>query len=292
MNCPNCGKVNLVEARFCYSCGYAFPYVAPETAPAPARIPEIAPELVQTPPSVPTYPAYNYQLQPNYAQPAYYPAPSYNSGYTPAFVTFHPLAQGAQGLAPEVWNAPQDYYSYINSEGRLVLARKADFSRRLIAGLGDYVLASIPGWVAAIAYINSNGGNALPNTTISPNGAGVGTNSDNLLNILFGAGAWWVSLIALVFFYGYFLIMTATTGQTLFKIIFGIKVIRYDGKRPDLLTAFLRQCLGYCLSLGVIFLGLLWSAWDPRRQGWHDKLARTYVVNKNELIEGRDFTLP
>jgi uncharacterized RDD family membrane protein YckC len=109
---------------------------------------------------------------------------------------------------------------------------------------------------------------------------------------LFGAGAWWVSLIALVFFYGYFLIMTATTGQTLFKIIFGIKVIRYDGKCPELLTAFLRQCLGYCLSLGVIFLGLLWSAWDPRRQGWHDKLARTYVVNKNELIEGRDFTLP
>jgi|GEM_PF-1126951 len=279
MNCPNCGKTNLAEARFCYSCGYSFPYVAAE--PVPASVPEAVPALVQTPSALPSYPAYNnYQPQPNYAQPNYYAAP----GYT-AFLAFHPLAQGAQGLSPEVWNAPQDYYSYVNQEGRLVLARKADFSRRLIAGLGDYVLASIPGWVAVINYVNSN-----PAINLASQRAN--SLSNNLTStLIFGSGAWWVSLIALIFFYGYFLIITATTGHTLFKFIFGIKVIRYDGQRPDLLTAFLRQCLGYCLSLGVLFLGLLWAAWDPKRQGWHDKLARTYVVNKNELIEGRDFTL-
>ena len=27
-------------------------------------------------------------------------------------------------------------------------------------------------------------------------------------------------------------------------------------------------------------LGFLWIAFDPRKQGWHDKLAGTVVVNK------------
>ncbi len=38
--------------------------------------------------------------------------------------------------------------------------------------------------------------------------------------------------------------------------------------------------LGYYLSSFVLGLGLLWVAFDGRKQGWHDKLAGTYVVRK------------
>ena len=31
---------------------------------------------------------------------------------------------------------------------------------------------------------------------------------------------------------------------------------------------------------GKMALGLLWVAFDPRKQGWHDKLAHTVVVRR------------
>jgi len=36
--------------------------------------------------------------------------------------------------------------------------------------------------------------------------------------------------------------------------------------------------LAYYLSTIPLCLGFLWIAWDPRKQGWHDKLAGTVVV--------------
>lgn len=36
--------------------------------------------------------------------------------------------------------------------------------------------------------------------------------------------------------------------------------------------------LGYYVSSIPLGLGLLWVAWDRRKQGWHDKMAGTVVV--------------
>jgi uncharacterized RDD family membrane protein YckC len=36
--------------------------------------------------------------------------------------------------------------------------------------------------------------------------------------------------------------------------------------------------LGYYVSTIPLLLGLIWVAFDPRKQGWHDKLAGTVVV--------------
>lgn len=38
--------------------------------------------------------------------------------------------------------------------------------------------------------------------------------------------------------------------------------------------------LGYFVAAFPLGLGLLWVAWDPRKQGWHDKLAHTVVVRR------------
>ena len=46
----------------------------------------------------------------------------------------------------------------------------------------------------------------------------------------------------------------------------------------------LRQSIGrffgYLLSVWVIFLGLIWVGLDTYKQGWHDKLAHTYVLRE------------
>jgi len=44
------------------------------------------------------------------------------------------------------------------------------------------------------------------------------------------------------------------------------------------------QCIGryfaYFVSMIPLFLGILWVAFDSRKQGWHDKLAGTVVVRR------------
>lgn len=73
---------------------------------------------------------------------------------------------------------------------------------------------------------------------------------------------------------GYF---TGTTGQTLGKIVFGLRVVDAAGQPPGYLRASARAALG---SLGVV-LGagaLVPMAFDPARRALHDRLLRTRVV--------------
>jgi len=37
---------------------------------------------------------------------------------------------------------------------------------------------------------------------------------------------------------------------------------------------------GYVISSIPFDIGLIWAAFDPRKQGWHDKIASTFVVRK------------
>lgn len=65
-------------------------------------------------------------------------------------------------------------------------------------------------------------------------------------------------------------------GQTPGKRLMGVLVVKANGERLGLVRALLRW-LGYWLS-GILFLGFLWILVDGKRQGFHDKLARTVVV--------------
>jgi uncharacterized RDD family membrane protein YckC len=48
--------------------------------------------------------------------------------------------------------------------------------------------------------------------------------------------------------------------------------------------------LGYYVSTIPLFLGLIWVGFDPRKQGWHDKLAGTVVVRPSRTAKvGRAF---
>lgn len=67
-------------------------------------------------------------------------------------------------------------------------------------------------------------------------------------------------------------------GATPGKLLMNCRVVdAASGQPPSLGQAVLRY-LGYILSALPLGLGFLWVIWDRRRQGWHDKLARTLVV--------------
>lgn len=83
---------------------------------------------------------------------------------------------------------------------------------------------------------------------------------------------------ALLIPYAYHMILlTYNEGATIGKKIMKIKVVKIDGSKMDLGTAFLRT-LSYCLSAIPLLLGFIWVAFDSKKQGFHDKIVKTYVV--------------
>lgn len=76
----------------------------------------------------------------------------------------------------------------------------------------------------------------------------------------------------------YWWLLTGLKGQTLGKMALGIKVVDKQGNIPGLGRAVLREILGKLVSIIVFYLGFLWIIWDKDKQGWHDKIASTYVV--------------
>lgn len=82
------------------------------------------------------------------------------------------------------------------------------------------------------------------------------------------------ALVGLVYFVAFWV----WRGQTPGMIPFNMRVVRADsGANVDIGRAILRY-VGLIISFVVILLGVIWVAFDARKQGWHDKLAGTLVV--------------
>ena len=76
----------------------------------------------------------------------------------------------------------------------------------------------------------------------------------------------------------YFVAFWTLRGQTPGMIPFNMRVARVaDGSRPDWVYSLLRY-VGLIISFVVLFIGVIWVAFDARKQGWHDKIASTVVV--------------
>ncbi len=83
---------------------------------------------------------------------------------------------------------------------------------------------------------------------------------------------------------GYFWFFTVKSGATPGKKFFGLKVTSSDGsEKVDVVKGFLREVVGKFISGIVLGLGYLWILWDGQRQGWHDKIASTLVIQVTPL---------
>ena len=125
---------------------------------------------------------------------------------------------------------------------------KAGFFSRLIAYLIDAVIVAIPVGIVAIIF----------------------TNQEGRLSLI---GAILYAVISV----GYYVYFWSGSGQTPGKKWLGVRVVSTDGEIISAGRAVLRL-IGYAIS-GLFFgLGFLWAAWDSESQGWHDKIANTYVI--------------
>lgn len=79
--------------------------------------------------------------------------------------------------------------------------------------------------------------------------------------------------VAVILFWVY---KSATPG----KMLIHAKIIdERTGDKPSTGQLIVRY-IGYYLSSIVFMLGFIWIAFDPRKQGWHDKIAKTLVVRQ------------
>ena len=78
----------------------------------------------------------------------------------------------------------------------------------------------------------------------------------------------WITLVLVLY----------SRGTTIGKKILGMRVIKENGSKAGLGTMLVREIIGKFISAAVIMLGFLWILFDKDKQGWHDKLVSTFVV--------------
>jgi uncharacterized RDD family membrane protein YckC len=273
MYCPNCGAPNESGAEKCVNCAKPLPKVSPDG--------DLQPNEWPTPASVPSAPG-----EP--PRPNYYPGQpgsQYSYGYGP------PPGPTYGGTYPQY--PPTAYYDYSIPADRVgVAAGEAGFWSRLGAYLIDSIIVSIITGIVFIlplifwmvGFFSRYQDQLLPVCDSSNRGydsercsdimGNLLSRSDELgpfLGLIFGLGGL-ATLLALL----YYVILTAR-GATLGKKVFGLKVVTREGLSPGIGRALLRQIVGYTVS-SFFYLGFIWIAFDPHKQGWHDKIAGTYVI--------------
>ncbi len=291
MFCIKCGIRLFYAAGFCHNCGS--PVISPPNPPVSPRPANFQPPFSGNPPIPPSN--YPYSIPPDSGKPLPYnqilvppsyfpPSPWYPVQPTftpPAFPDYqnpgHTLLAGAIGLPGLLWKKPNFYYSFLNFEGKVIVARRAGFWQRLGAYLIDSLILMVPALIFYLVHFLSldhpfsfSGGRLIQEFTLP----------------------YWAAFLNLLINYSYFFFLLGKTGRSPGKKLVNLKVIRLDGQNPDWLTAGLRVFLGFPLSGGVLLLGYLWAGWDSQKQAWHDKLARTLVIENKVFEEGRDFFLP
>ena len=121
----------------------------------------------------------------------------------------------------------------------IFLKKYAGFWQRFAAGFIDGLIVSvIPGMMV-------HGGNG------------------NILSFLLGLG--------------YSIWMLSNYSATVGMMVLKIKITRESGGKVTYQDALLRYFVSI-LSAMVLLLGYFWMIWDPKKQTWHDHIAKTVVV--------------
>jgi len=146
-----------------------------------------------------------------------------------------------------------------------------EFWRRLLSGLVDLTLVLVV--IVTLALLG------LATDQNPPRASALVAD----LSALRSHGLWLLAIIlsAQTLFWAF---LAATPGM----LLLGCQVLRADrGGRLSLLQSLVR-CLGLWLGLACLGVGVLWSIWDPRHRGLHDKLAGSVVVKEDESLMALD----
>ena len=78
----------------------------------------------------------------------------------------------------------------------------------------------------------------------------------------------------------YSILLWALFGGTLGQRMLGLHVVDAATGRNIGVGRAVGRFVGYVISGFALDIGFIWVAFDARKQGWHDKIASTFVVRK------------
>ena len=88
---------------------------------------------------------------------------------------------------------------------------------------------------------------------------------------------WVLPAVAAILFWMY---KAATPG----KMAVGLRIVDVKSGAMPTTGQCIGRYLGYYVSLLPLAAGIVWVAFDPRKQGFHDKLAGTVVVRRRVAV--------
>jgi uncharacterized RDD family membrane protein YckC len=94
-------------------------------------------------------------------------------------------------------------------------------------------------------------------------------------------------LIAILVGLSNVILLPLATGQSLGKMIAGLRIVASHGGTPSVRSMLLRQTFGYLLTAGSFGLGFLVSAFSTKGRALHDYLAGSQVVFGTTKIRNR-----
>lgn len=72
---------------------------------------------------------------------------------------------------------------------------------------------------------------------------------------------------------------SATPGKMVMKIII---IDHKTGRRPSF-KQFVLRYIGYAVSIVPMFIGLVWIGFNAKKRGFHDYIAGTVVIHRDEM---------
>jgi uncharacterized RDD family membrane protein YckC len=134
---------------------------------------------------------------------------------------------------------------------------KAPFSLRCGAILIDYILLV-----------------AVPVSSLII-GRLMGIEPAKLLNSEVSNAGWLITILLIL---TNFVILPLFSGQSIGKMLTGLRIVKTDGNTPSLPALLLRHLIGYPLSFLIFGLGFLLPVFNQKGRALHDFLAGTVVV--------------
>ena len=145
--------------------------------------------------------------------------------------------------------------------------RWGGFFRRLSAFVVDFlVLVLLSALMGFMAYVGYKVGLAAHDRPISWNTAAP------LVSFLTLAGMGLATI--------YFVVFHGMEGKTVGKWLLGLRVVGVDQRPISYRRALLRWIGAIGLGGASFGLAFLWILWQREKRGWHDFLARTWVVRE------------
>jgi uncharacterized RDD family membrane protein YckC len=147
---------------------------------------------------------------------------------------------------------------------------------RVLATLIDTALVSVALWPLGHLLLRTV---HLPAPDWDPNGPGF--LDLNQLQLQFSASDWLLQItLPAVVIILFWMARQATPG----KMLFGARIVDASSGSPLRFGQACVRYFGYYISTLFMCMGFIWVGFDPRKQGWHDKLANTVVVRYRRVL--------